>query len=482
MQLFSSTKTRCAFFVSFLATTIAVPIGPEAVNIPSSHSNLAYHALKAVTLEAQVTVPSWPLPQLSTHDPIVAMVNSITPRAVDDIVRRFSKAKPFLNNAVPMMNLNFNGNKATPGAEKFDFKISFTARSQNDKGEWTQWDWPSQPEEIYGQIDIKSLAKKGAFDGSITSYPNGRSADNKGVLLESFENGELTNFRSSEKYEGKVQSGGLSPEGRLPCAFKATKLSFSSKLSSLKLAIENRGRWNTPCSVLQPALVPSSIQSSGVTPLFATDLTDITSFAKFARGCVLSFSYQRVTMQGLRMSSKFLPEFVERSLLIDLKVPQTTLDSDLFPDVPTPTTVPVHPVFEHEHSLTASGILSEVTRLMERNPTNNNNVTLVKRFNRFNNKKDVIPIVPGQFLGFEHPQGEIHLLGNDNAVSCPVPPTSSLGDDDAFARPFAVCFLGLYQGVDIGTLFCAAARLSARTTCILAFRSLHPSCKYLPES
>ncbi|KAJ3739258.1 hypothetical protein DFH05DRAFT_1464031 [Lentinula detonsa] len=420
MQLFSSTKTRCAFFVSFLATTIAVPIGPEAVNIPSSHSNLAYHALKAVTLEAQVTVPSWPLPQLSTHDPIVAMVNSITPRAVDDIVRRFSKAKPFLNNAVPMMNLNFNGNKATPGAEKFDFKISFTARSQDDKGEWTQWDWPSQPEEIYGQIDIKSLAKKGAFDGSITSYPNGRSADNKGVLLESFENGELTNFRSSEKYEGKVQSGGLSPEGRLPCAFKATK----------------------------PALVPSSIQSSGVTPLFATDLTDITSFAKFARGCVLSFSYQRVTMQGFR-----------RSVLIDLKVPQTTLDSDLFPDVPTPTTVPVHPVFEHEHSLTASGILSEVsTRLMERKHTNN--VTLVGHslgramfdplcftlnlptsakqwylvllvrvgnaefaalmlvFNCFNNKKDVIPIVPGQFLGFEHPQGEIHLLGNDK-VSCP---------------------------------------------------------------
>ncbi|KAJ3796055.1 hypothetical protein GGU11DRAFT_170836 [Lentinula aff. detonsa] len=190
MQLLSSTKTRCALFVSFLATTIAVPIGPEAVNVPSSHSNLAYRALKAVTLEAQVTVQSRPLPQLSTHDPIVAMVNSITPRAVDDIVRRISKAQPFLKDAVPMLNLNFDGNEATSGAEKFDFKISFTARVQNDKGKWTQWDWPSQPEEIYGQIDINSLARKGAFDGSITSYPNGWSKDNtEGDLLESFENG-----------------------------------------------------------------------------------------------------------------------------------------------------------------------------------------------------------------------------------------------------------------------------------------------------
>ncbi|KAJ3796054.1 hypothetical protein GGU11DRAFT_789928 [Lentinula aff. detonsa] len=155
-----------------------------------------------------------------------------------------------------------------------------------------------------------------------------------------------------------------------------------------------------------------------------------------------------------------------RSVLIDLKVPQTTLDSDLFPNVPTPTTVPVHPVFEHEHSLTASGILSEVTRLMERKHTNN--VTLVGHclgramfyplFFTLNlpTSANVHTVVFGasrvgnaefaalidsnarvkSFIGFEHPQGEIHLLGNDNAVSCP-------GDDDAFDLPCqtkTVCF------------------------------------------
>ncbi|KAJ3992404.1 hypothetical protein F5050DRAFT_1788848 [Lentinula boryana] len=190
MQLLSSTKTRCALFVSFLATTIAVPIGSEAVNVLSSHSNLANRALKAVTLKAEVTVPSQPLPQLATHDPIIVMVNSITPRAVDEIVRQFSTAKPFLKDAVPIMDLKFDGNEATLDAGKFDFKISFVAQFQNDNGKPTSWVWPSQSEEIYGQINIESLAKKGAFDGSITYYPNGRSEDNKGDLLTSFKNGK----------------------------------------------------------------------------------------------------------------------------------------------------------------------------------------------------------------------------------------------------------------------------------------------------
>ncbi|KAF8831785.1 hypothetical protein HHX47_DHR1001030 [Lentinula edodes] len=38
--------------------------------------------------------------------------------------------------------------------------------------------------------------------------------------------------------------------------------------------------------------------------------------------------------------------------------------------------------------------------------------------------KDLIPIVPGRALGYEHPAGEIHILSPGDAVSCP-------GDDDA---------------------------------------------------
>jgi hypothetical protein len=37
-----------------------------------------------------------------------------------------------------------------------------------------------------------------------------------------------------------------------------------------------------------------------------------------------------------------------------------------------------------------------------------------------NNKKDPIAIVPGLFLGFAHPAGEVHIQDSDNSwVSCP---------------------------------------------------------------
>ena len=32
---------------------------------------------------------------------------------------------------------------------------------------------------------------------------------------------------------------------------------------------------------------------------------------------------------------------------------------------------------------------------------------------------DIVPILPGRFLGYLHPQGEIHLLAPGFAVSCP---------------------------------------------------------------
>ncbi|KAI0040867.1 alpha/beta-hydrolase [Auriscalpium vulgare] len=83
----------------------------------------------------------------------------------------------------------------------------------------------------------------------------------------------------------------------------------------------------------------------------------------------------------------------------------------------------------------------------------------VADFTRVNNEDDVIPIVPGRFLGFSHPHGEVHILSAGNAVSCP-------GDDDATDAQCTISsvpnvldgniidHLGPYQGIYIGTIFC----------------------------
>ncbi|KAF9478910.1 lipase class 3 family protein [Pholiota conissans] len=36
-----------------------------------------------------------------------------------------------------------------------------------------------------------------------------------------------------------------------------------------------------------------------------------------------------------------------------------------------------------------------------------------------NNKEDIVPIVPGRFLGYHHPSGEVHIMDNNQWVSCP---------------------------------------------------------------
>ena len=36
-----------------------------------------------------------------------------------------------------------------------------------------------------------------------------------------------------------------------------------------------------------------------------------------------------------------------------------------------------------------------------------------------NNKKDMVPILPGRFLGFHHPSGEIHIQESGDWLSCP---------------------------------------------------------------
>ncbi|KAJ8454174.1 hypothetical protein ONZ45_g19406 [Pleurotus djamor] len=44
----------------------------------------------------------------------------------------------------------------------------------------------------------------------------------------------------------------------------------------------------------------------------------------------------------------------------------------------------------------------------------------VANLNHINNKGDIVPIVPGRFLGFHHPKGEVHIRKKDSAwLSCP---------------------------------------------------------------
>ncbi len=35
-----------------------------------------------------------------------------------------------------------------------------------------------------------------------------------------------------------------------------------------------------------------------------------------------------------------------------------------------------------------------------------------------NNKRDLVPILPGRFLGYRHPSGEIHIQDSSTWVSC----------------------------------------------------------------
>ncbi|KAF9566678.1 alpha/beta-hydrolase [Agrocybe pediades] len=180
------------------------------------------------------------------------------------------------------------------------------------------------------------------------------------------------------------------------------------------------------------------------------------------------------------------------------------LDSGLFPGVSS--SVLVHSGFANEHAITAPVILKEVKRLMSVKNTNKvvvighslggalaeldalfftlnlpsstsiSAVTYgtprvgnpafaslfdakVPNFKRINNEQDLIPIVPGRFLGFSHPHGEIHILSPGNAVACS-------GDDDATDSQCTISsvpnvfsgnilnHLGPYQGINIGTIFC----------------------------
>ncbi|KAH8104123.1 alpha/beta-hydrolase [Cristinia sonorae] len=63
--------------------------------------------------------------------------------------------------------------------------------------------------------------------------------------------------------------------------------------------------------------------------------------------------------------------------------------------------------------------------------------THVTNMNHINNKEDPVPILPGRFLGFAHPGGEIHIMDNNQWVTCP-------GDDNTSD----LCEVG-----DVGNIF-----------------------------
>ncbi|KAG1872460.1 alpha beta-hydrolase [Suillus subalutaceus] len=191
--------------------------------------------------------------------------------------------------------------------------------------------------------------------------------------------------------------------------------------------------------------------------------------------------------------------------LTDANALTRRLDPTLFPGVDS--NVEVHRGFADEHALTASIILKEVKSLISQ--YNAKSVTLIGHslgaalaeiecvfmalnlpssiaikgvtfgtprvgnpawaalfdslvpdFQRINNKKDIVPIVPGRFMGFSHVQGEVHILSDGDAVQCPG--EYSICDDDATDDQCTIKsvpnifvgnpsdHLGPYQGVYMG--------------------------------
>ncbi|KAH9849002.1 alpha/beta-hydrolase [Lenzites betulinus] len=190
--------------------------------------------------------------------------------------------------------------------------------------------------------------------------------------------------------------------------------------------------------------------------------------------------------------------------LTDINIILTTLDKTLFPGVPSG--VQVHEGFASEHAKTAAPILTMVQSLIKSaGATNVFTVghslggaiaeldslfftlnlpssihvkamtygtprvgtpayatyfdSKVADFSRINHNHDLIPILPGRGLGFQHPHGEIHILADNSAVACP-------GDDDATDSQCTIQtvpnifvgnildHLGPYEGIYMGTLFC----------------------------
>ncbi|KAJ7069639.1 Alpha/Beta hydrolase protein [Mycena amicta] len=192
--------------------------------------------------------------------------------------------------------------------------------------------------------------------------------------------------------------------------------------------------------------------------------------------------------------------------LTDLNVLKGELNSTLFPNAPEG--LEIHSGFRDEHAITADEIRNEVQSLIASKGATQvtvvghslggalaeldalslrlnlpqeigvNAVTYgtprvgtpdfvqffdsqVPDFKRVNNENDLVPIVPGRFLGFAHPQGEVHIVDDDSKqiVACP-------GNDDdtndqcqiktvpSILSGNIIHHLGPYNGIFIGSVFC----------------------------
>ncbi|KAH7098221.1 lipase [Auriculariales sp. MPI-PUGE-AT-0066] len=77
---------------------------------------------------------------------------------------------------------------------------------------------------------------------------------------------------------------------------------------------------------------------------------------------------------------------------------------------------------------------------------------------RITNNEDPIPIVPGRFLGYNHPSGEVHavtpLIGTQSWYSCPgqdnTSPHCSIGDTPNIFGSNILDHLGPYDGILMG--------------------------------
>lgn len=176
----------------------------------------------------------------------------------------------------------------------------------------------------------------------------------------------------------------------------------------------------------------------------------------------------------------------------------TSLDSSLFPGVSS--SVEVHNGFASEQAKTASAVLAAVQKGMSQFGATK--VTIVghslgaalalldsvylplhlpagttfqsvtyglprvgnqafadyvdghQHLTHINNKKDPIPIVPGRFLGFHHPSGEVHIMSDNSWVSCPGQDNTSsqceVGDVPNIFESSPGDHSGPYDGVHMG--------------------------------
>ncbi|THH17778.1 hypothetical protein EW146_g3101 [Bondarzewia mesenterica] len=71
-----------------------------------------------------------------------------------------------------------------------------------------------------------------------------------------------------------------------------------------------------------------------------------------------------------------------------------------------------------------------------------------------NNKEDPVPILPGRFLGFHHPAGEVHIMDSNAWVSCPGQDNTSteciVGDVPNIFDGDESNHSGPYDGVEMG--------------------------------